>query len=404
MKVGFGTTVLSVPRGTLMGGYAFREGVSGDTLDELRITAITWHDGTHRAALALADVICVNADLTRAVRAAVSDVDALWLAASHTHAGPDTGCVPGGTATPARWLSRVTNGVVRAVDEAKSAEVATSGRAYNGMLAGVGTVRSQAADPALVPLDVIEVIAGDSRVGVVVVLPVHPTVLPAENLLVSADLTGAVRHALTERLGGATWVAVATGAAGDISSRHTRRGQDPAELARLGAVVADRCLELLAGPVTGGWTPGTTVTWRSRNLSLRPKPPVDASALVAAAADTVREAADPVAARIARGNLHGARLAAELAPPVTDIEAEVAALRIGGLTLAALPGEPFLGPAQQLRPALVLGYANAYPGYLPPAEAYQTAAYEVLAAAVAEGSSEEILRIAAELLDTLGES
>ncbi|NUT32500.1 MAG: hypothetical protein HOV79_05435 [Hamadaea sp.] len=403
MRVGFGSAVLAVPRGTPMGGYAFREGRSGDTLDELRITAISWHDGVRRAVLALADVICVNSDLTRAVRAAVPDAALLWLAASHTHAGPDTGCVPGGTATPPQWLHRVTDGVVAAVAQAVSAETEARGQAYNGVLTGVGTVRSQAADPATVPLDVIEVCAGPGRVGVIVVLPVHPTVLPAESLLVSADLTGAVRRALAGRLGDGTWVAVATGAAGDISSRHTRRAQDPAELDRLGALVADRCLELLSGPATGGWSQSSVLTWQSQTVHLRPKPPVDGGALVAAAADTVRTATDPVAAAIARGNLHGARWAAAVGLPETDIEAEVAALRIGDLTLAALPGEPFLGPSEQLRPATVLGYANAYPGYLPPAAAYGTQAYEVLAAAVAPGGGEEILRVAAELIDTLGE-
>jgi len=414
MRVGFGTSVLGVPGGTPMGGYTFREGASSGTLDPLRITALTWSDGTHRAALALADVICVNADLTRAVRAAVSGVDVVWLAASHTHAGPETGCVPGGAATPAVWLDRVTSGVVSAVDQATSVEVDTHGRVYTGLLRGVGAVRSQVAGEAIVPLDVIEVIAAGRRAGVVVVLPVHPTVLPAQNLLASADLIGAVRHALSDRLGSGVWVAVATGAAGDISTRHTRRAQDPAELSRLGDIVADRCLELLAGPATRGWSPESVMSWRSRTVGLRPKPPVDGGTLVAAAAaafDTVRGTPDPVAARIAEGNLDGARLAATLAAPVADIEAEVAALRIGRLTLAALPGEPFLSLAEGLRqaraePAVVLGYANSYPGYLPPASAYQSATYEVLAAAVAAGSGERITRIAAELiarLDTEGE-
>jgi len=415
MRVGFGTSDLSVPDGTAMGGYTFREGAASGLLDPLRITALTWYDGTRRAALALADVICVNADLTRAVRAAVSGVDVLWLAASHTHAGPDTGCVPGGAPTPAGWLDPITSGVVTAVERAKAVEVGTHGRVHTGILRGVGAVRSQVVDDAIVPLDVIEVIAAGRRAGVVVVLPVHPTVLPAQNLQVSADLTGAVRRAMSDRIGPGVWVAVATGAAGDISTRHTRRAQDPAELSRLGAMVADRCLELLGGPMTSAWSLGSVLSWRSQTVGLRPKPPVDGGALVAAAAaafDTVRWAPDPVAARIAEGNLDGARLAAQLAAPVAGIEAEVAALRIGRLTLAALPGEPFLSQAEELRqaraePAVVLGYANGYPGYLPPAAAYQAATYEVLAAAAAAGSSEQTMRVAAELiaaLDTQGET
>lgn len=407
MRVGYGVSELTVPTGTPMGGYAFREGRSAGTLDSLRITALTWYDGTHRAAVVLTDLICVNADLTRAVRAAVPEVDVLWLAASHTHAGPDTGCVPGGADTPAEWLEPVTAGVAEAVDRARVAEAGAAGQVRTGKLHGVGAVRSRVVSAADVPLDVIEVKTAGRRAGLLVVLPVHPTVLPPGNLLVSADLTGAVRTALEARLGDEVWVAVATGAAGDISTRHTRQGQDPAELARLGELVAGRCLELLAGPAVEAWPEDSVLSWRSRTLELTPKPAEDGQALVAAAVAELERSDDPVAARIAAGNLDGARLAAETALATTTvIEAEVAALRIDRLMLAALPGEPFLAMAEGLRrqrigPTAVLGYANAYPGYLPPAGEYGQATYEVLAAAVAAGSAERVARTAAELVRAL---
>jgi neutral ceramidase len=437
MKVGFASRTLTVPPGSSMGGYAFREGVAEGILDELSVSVVTWYDGTRRAALALLDVICVNADLTRAARAAVSGVDILWLAASHTHAGPETGCVPGGTATPPVWLDRLTRAVAATVAAAVDTEAEATGRVHSGALAGVGAVRSRITQEAIVPLDVIEVVAANGgaangaaanggaadggaahggaahgaaadRIGVIVVLPVHPTVLPAENLMVSADLTGAVRRALADRLAPGTWAVVATGAAGDISTRRTRLGQDAAELARLGAVVADRCVEVLAEPAGPGWSATSSLAGRSRKITLRGKPPVDGAALLAQATMALHNAADPVASRIARGNLEGARLAASIpsnASPGDGIEAEVATLRIGELTLAALPGEPFLSSAHQLRPmrTVVLGYANAYPGYLPPLDAYRSASYEVLAAAAAPGSAEEILQVARELL-TKGES
>jgi len=412
MRVGFATQILDVPEGSPMGGYAFREGTSQATLDGLSVSAITWYDGDRRAVVALVDVICVNADLTRAVRAAVSDADVLWLAASHTHAGPETGCVPGGTSTPEPWLERITETVAETTNQAIRTETEAYGLLRSGSVPGVGAVRSRVAGEPHVPLDVVEVVGADGyRVGVIVVLPVHPTVLPPENLLVSADLTGAVRRALADRIGPATWVAVATGAAGDISTRRTRQGQDAAELDRLGGLVADRCVDLLARPPTGEWSAGSKLAWRGRTLTLAPKPPVDGDALIAAAADAVRAAADPVAVRIAEGNLDGARIAAaSVSGTRIRIEAEVGVLRIGRLTLVALPGEPFLDLAEGLRTTntVVLGYANAYPGYLPTAAAYEAATYEaatyeVLAAAAAAGSGEEIARIAAELMTTLEE-
>ena len=75
--------------------------------------------------------------------------------------------------------------------------------------------------------------------------PCHPTVLGAGNLDISADLSGAFRRQLRAALGQNTWVALATGAGGDISTRHTRRAQDFIELERLGGLLAERARALL---------------------------------------------------------------------------------------------------------------------------------------------------------------
>jgi hypothetical protein len=412
MRTGFATVPLPVTEPTPMGGYAGRVGTSIGTRDPLRITALTWFDGRRRFALVLADLICVNADVVAAARAATIDVDALWLAASHTHSGPETGCVPGGAATPPPWSHRIPEAVAAAVAAAVRTETDTVGRWRTGLLADVGSVRSAAPGLAQVPLDLVEVVDGAGhRAGLLIVLPVHPTVLPAANLLVSADLVGAVRAALAHRLGPDTWLAVATGAAGDISTRHTRRGHGGAELARLGTAVAEHCLAELARPAVPAWGAGDRLDWRTGSARLAPKPSsaADRRAMVEAATRAVaaaRAGGDPAALRIAEGDLTGARLAGTAAVPERELDVEVAAARIGALSLAALPGEPFLALGEALRrdrpgPTAVLGYANGYPGYLPTEGAYAQPRYEVLAAAAAPGSGERLAGIAADLLTDL---
>ncbi|HEY3506574.1 MAG TPA: hypothetical protein VGN37_27775 [Actinocatenispora sp.] len=411
MRVGFARVGLPVEDGTPMGGYAFRDGGVDGVLDPLTVSAVTWYDGRHRAALVLTDLVCVNADVVRAARAAVTDVDVLWIAASHTHSGPETGCVPGGAPTPEPWLARLTARVTTAVADARRREVAATGVAYTGPVRGVGSARSQVSGEPTVPLDVVEVRADGRRAGVLAVLPVHPTVLPAGNLSVSADLTGAVRRALARRLGPDVWVAVATGAAGDISTRHVRRGQDTAELARLGDLVAERCLALLAGAGVPAWSADGTVRWRGEPIRLAAKPSGDTGAQVeqaSAALSAARDAGDAGAERVAAGNLSGARYVAGLGAG-GDVDTEVGAWRIGELALAALPGEPFLALAESVRrgrtgPTAVLGYANGYPGYLPCADAYRTEQYEVLVSAVAAGGGERIAALAADLIATLDRS
>jgi hypothetical protein len=203
---------------------------------------------------------------------------------------------------------------------------------------------------------------------------------------------------------------VATGAAGDISTRHSRRGHGPAELARLGALVADRCCELLGGPGVNGWSVGDRIAWRTRTAKLAPKSAkADGATLVNAASAALTRASrskDPAAVRIAAGNLEGARLAAAMPLPESDIEVEVGACRIGALGVAALPGEPFLALAESVRsrrggPTIVLGYANGYPGYLPTRDSYRQDRYEVLAAAVEAGSGELVAELATSMLSEL---
>ncbi|MBB3729352.1 hypothetical protein [Nonomuraea dietziae] len=449
MNVGYGSAGLAVPEGTPMGGYLDRQGPSVGTLDPLEVSAVTWSDGERRFALAVADLVCVNDDLAERAREAAGCE--LWLAATHTHAGPETGCVPGGGPTPEPWLDLVAEAVRTAVHRAVDSERPSEGVALRGDLRGVGADRSRPQAEAVVPLDVIAVRDG-GLAGVVVVLPVHPTVLPATNLLVSADLAGAVRRALKERLGPGVWVVVATGAAGDISTRHTRRGQDAAELDRLGAVVADRCLDLLTdtaradsggpdrggadsggpdrggadsgggdsggvhsgGPGRGGegarravggrvWAAGSRVGTARRRIALaRAAVAADAESL-AADLERAEAAGDPVSARLARSRVEGLRARHTPAAEAGAIDAEVGVARVGGLALVGLPGEPFLAVADQIAeaapcPTVVLGYVNGYPGYLPTADAYRRTEYEVLASQVAEGSAEQLAATALALL------
>jgi neutral ceramidase len=69
--------------------------------------------------------------------------------------------------------------------------------------------------------------------------------------------------------------------------------------------------------------------------------------------------------------------------PIEPVFAEVQALRIGDLTLIGISGEPFFATATRISkgsPAAhtwVLGYCNAYTGYLPTPHAFAEGGYEV---------------------------
>lgn len=373
MRIGHGVADIPVPTGSRLGGYTDRHGTSTGTADPLEAHVVTISDGARTLALVVLDLVCVNVDLASAVRT-VLPVDDVWVCATHTHSGPETGCVPGGAVTPAPWSSVVTAAVERA---ARVTEVVDGSLTATSVdVAGVASVRSRPDGARPVPVDVVACHDSAGLCGVLVVLPVHPTVLPAQSTVVSADLTGAVRRALAQRLG--VWVVVLTGAAGDISTRGVRRGADVAECARLGSLVADQVVAALPGPSRDG-----TVRSAARDL-----------AVVPGSAPARTEPGDP-----------GSRQAVTLQQAwrcrrsfSTPLPATVRAARIGDVRVVGLPGEPFLG----LRPtgAILVGYVGGYLGYLPTREAFAgEPTYETVVSPVAAGEPERLMAAAVDLLD-----
>ncbi len=386
MRVGHGVRVLEVVPGEPMGGYVDRSHGVGGVLDPLEVHVVTFAAGGHRFALVVADLICVNADVAGEVGTALRElsIDSCWVAATHTHASPEVGCVPGGAPTPPDVGRRLLVAAVAAAGAAVAGEQEaslTSTRADVNGLAGRRV--AGAAESLAVPVDALVVSTGRGVAGVVTVSPVHPTVLPADNSDVSADLNGAIRRALAAP---GRWVVAATGAAGDISTRHTRRGRTSAELGRLAALVA---AELRLEPA-GEPGPDTVRPPVSRVLRLAPK---TAAEVTAATEATAVDAAD---ARTRQVFEQGRRIARDLAARRRDepFEVDVQAIRLGDVTLVAIPGELFLELGEAIRAGagpdvVVVGYANGYLGYLPSRGTPPT--YETLVSPVRPGSGEQVV-------------
>lgn len=397
MRVGHGAQRLEVLPGERMGGYADRaQGIRG-VLDPLEVHVVTFADQAHRFALVVADLICVNTDVVARIRAAVRElgIDSCWVAATHTHASPESGCVPGGSPTPPGIGARLLDAAVAAASAAVAAERTASlhhTRAWVADLAGRRNAGEAA--PVDIPVDALVVShegnATGNAAGVVTVSPVHPTVLPADNSDASADLNGGIRRVLAAP---GRFVVSATGAGGNISTRHTRQGRTRAETDRLAALVADH-LDL-AAPRTprGAGAVGPPV---SRHVRLAAKPPAEVDVATTATPPTAVQA-DARSLDVFR---QGQRMARELAARwhSDTYEVEIQAVRLGGITLVAVPGELFLELGEAIRAAaggaaVVLGYTNGYLGYLPTRDTPPT--YETLVSPVRLGSGEQVADTAA---------
>jgi neutral ceramidase len=394
VRVGHGSVPLPIADGTAMGGYADRPGPSSGVLDELRVDCLSLGGDAGRLVLVVAEVVCVNEDLAAAVRRRVHEaldgsVVDVWACATHTHSGPDVGCVAGGGPTPPESRRRIADAAVEAARAAVASEHECAGRFHSGELRGVGSARGREGAEPRVSVDVVSCVGTDGLIeGVLAVVPVHPTVLPAASTLVSGDLAGAIRSSLRRRLSttGSPWVVVATGAAGDISTRRTRRAQTPEECRRLGEEAAEQIATLMRAEPTSLWEVGSGACSSRRRpvaLPVRRQDPVQLTALRRTLEE--RSSAEPASARTLQTALQGVAVAeahhdwAGLAA----IDLSLSAARVGRLFLFGIGAEPFHSLGDDVRsrcadPAVVIGYANGHVGYLPDEHAYSEAGYEVL--------------------------
>lgn len=374
-----------------MAGYVARTGAVSGELHPLEVGSVAFVGESGTAVVIVADLLQIDDDLATSARLAVATelgttADLVWLCATHTHAGPLPGEVGAQVAAAALTSAR------RAVEASGPARVTL----HRAELAGVGGQRAGEVRRTTVPIDVLRVAdMADGLLGLLGVVPIHPTVLGAGNTLLSPDLPGAVRRALP------AWSLVATGAAGDVSTRPHRREQTPAELDRLGALTAQALLAAGEAPpvaeateVRNGWVEAVGLAPALADAPFR-RGAVEAALRALAEAEA---SGDLGRLRDATVALEGAELAAPAAS-AGPVSCATAYLDLGGFRLLGLGGEPFLDLAPGGTDVLV-GYANGYAGYLPTRSAFAAAAadpdhpaYEVLVSRIAPGQPERALTL-----------
>lgn len=345
-------------RPTLLAGFWPARPASGvHSPLEVRAIALAELDGPP-VVIAVADLVGLPRGLVLSARLAIegegrggSGTRAI-LAATHGHSGPDTigfwGPDDETPGTDPAYLGRVEAAFVAAARAAVAALVPVSLEAAS---VGVGGVARNARQPAIVDdeLTVLRAVdAGGRTVATLLDFPCHPEVLDGSSTLVSADYPAALRGRIEAALGGTA--VFASGALGAMMTPD-RDEPTPAEVERMGAVLADAALAALAG---GARRLGPGLRFERRRIAIPSGNPVFEAAL-ASGLVAPRE-------RTARG----------------DVVSDVALVEVGGpagLRLAAVPGElaPTLGlPLKAaLGPALpaIVGLADDELGYfLDPAD------------------------------------
>jgi hypothetical protein len=179
---------------------------------------------------------------------------------------------------------------------------------------------------------------------------------------------------------------VATGAAGDVSTRTTRRAQTPEEAERLARQLVGQVLAAGVGDdrFSDGFDASAPIRVDARVATLAP------NLAAAPASDDAAFGADSWASRRRTVYEEAVRFVRDLGGhPATPVAVPVEAVNLGGIGMIAVGGELFLRVGETIRAgidggAIVLGYANGYIGYLPDRDAPPS--YETVISPVDAGS------------------
>lgn len=430
IEVGAAVQPFGITSPVPMSGFAARTEPSTGQHDVLGTRALAMGE----TVLIALDVCALEESTCRSIAESVRPEapDQVIVTATHTHAGP--------CSSPTR-LARCTPEIERqlvraAVAAGRTARVARRPcemelRVARGV--GVASNRRHADRPVDPPVQLLRFLAPGSSSGLddaavpgsevraartvatLATYPCHPVVLDGTNRLLSGDYVHPLRARIEAEHEGSVAV-FATGCAGDLNTGHRAEASYSlqssahrtfAEAERVGSRIADAALAAASRPV------GVDTVERSSALVTlgidRPGP----ERIAADSADWARQlaTADPGRTALLDIWLDWARDR----PEGPDWTGRVSALRLGEVTVVALPGEPFLEVAEQISaqvdgPCLVLGYADGCPGYFPTAGEYAHGGYEVedahryygMPGPFAAGSAEILIRKAVELCRALG--
>lgn len=417
MKIGFAKRDITPPVGTGLGGYAGYRPCTG-VHDPLYCRAVVLEQSGIRYALAALDLLCADESLCQKIAERVSGLgiarNRLVVSAIHSHSAP-VGVIPGEGPLASinrvilpespgfdAYMGAVIDAAAEAIAEAANHLEAFLVRSTRGPLPPVGSERHTGAQ-ADGGLTVVQCRTDSGRTLTLYNFPCHPTVMSPSNLLVSRDLVGGIE----ERLG--TDMAVfLNGAAGDISTRFTRRESSFAECARMGAVAAEAILALMESQTFAPPSPLTGIAADVVLQARQTEPEETAREQLAQATARWKQAeaagADPGTLRILKSYVEGAGVNLEFSQTMGNIRRlrlPVRVFRFAGIHFVTVPGELY----STLLPedASPICYANGYYRYIADRNAYDAGHYEALAAILARGEGETLKEEIYQLLSQLQE-
>jgi hypothetical protein len=196
------------------------------------------------------------------------------------------------------------------------------------------------------------------------------------------------------------------GAAGDISTRFTRREQTFAECDRIAEIAADAVMDLIRNVPYGS---EKEISGLHTHIKLQPRPvePLEKARqtledAVAHWNAGVEAGLSPTEIRLLKTHVEGAGVALEFSRTMAGLKElllPVTVFSFAGLQFVTVPGEIF-SRLWQLN-AVPICYANGYYRYIANSTAYELGYYEAMAAIIDKGQGEVFMEHTAQLLKQL---
>ena len=410
MKIGFAKSSIS-PEGVELGGYAGYRPCAG-IHDPLWCKAVVLQQGEERWALLAMDLLSVDESLSNHIANAVSSlgIGTVVAAAIHSHATPCGIVLNEGPLAEvnrvaetdpegfSRYMESVIAGAVTACQKAVGNLEGFKVRCARGAAPAIGSER-HTGEEIHSTMTVLQIQTESGRSCILYQIPCHPTVLGPGNLLASADFVGGIEDRLD-----ADMAVFVNGAAGDISTRFTRKSQTFAECDRMAAVAAEAVLDLIRDVPYSDPCPGKVCR---ANIVLQPRPVDPMETAQQALDEAVRRwkagedaGMEPGALRILKSYVEGAGVALEFSRTMAGIQElrlPVTVFGFGGLKFATVPGEIF--SSLWNLDAVPVCYANGYYRYIVDRNGYDHGYYEAMAAILARGEGELFVQQIARLLE-----
>lgn len=435
-----GTAIVDISpsEGVSLGGYPHHPRPNTGVHDPLNAACLVLDDGTTSVAIVSMDLLMYSKRYVREVRAEAAKATGIPAAniaitASHTHSAPRASAmfsmdaIERGQGPDAGFVEELNRKLIDLIVEASSHRFqATIGASvgYCGREEGVGGNRRHprgTADPEVPVIAVRD--ESDTVRAIFMKYALHPTFLHSDNFEVSADYPGYLRAHLAKAYPEANLL-FAQGTSGNQSPRYFRSGKTFKEAERVGTAIAREVGRVVEGLEFTDSAP-LAVFSREVEIDLRTLPD---RTTAEARTETARDAWQKLKASGAdERDVWNAELrflgaedtlalvmleeSGDFAILNEDWPVEVQVMGIGETRLVFLPGELFveLGLTIQYRApfkrCVVVELANGVlPGYAATARAYATGGYEAGASMLSANSGEQIVEVAADLLEeSLGE-